>query len=133
MVGDSRRSRKLLNWRNIKSQYKYKRLIEEEEEPLNDDKEEKVKYKESLKQSDVKSGKGLLWSSCVKMSKSVQNNINFLRTVAKKTPKKRQAILREFSSDKGLFNALSELSHNLIKGNIPINDKQRKNSGNISI
>ena len=60
------------------------------------------------------------------MSKSVQNYMNFLKIIAKKSPKKRNIILKEFSNDKVLFNALSELSHNLIKGNIPIDSKRLK-------
>ena len=60
------------------------------------------------------------------MSKSVQNYMSFLKILSKKTPKKRKIILREFSEDKVLYNALSELSHNLIKGNIPIETKRLK-------
>jgi hypothetical protein len=55
-----------------------------------------------------------------------------LKGVSKKTPLKRKAILREFGDDKVLSDVLSELSHNLIKGNIPLDTthlkKNRKHS-----
>jgi len=49
-----------------------------------------------------------------------------LKGVSKKSPLKRKAILREFGDDKVLFDALSELSHNLIKGNIPLDTAHLK-------
>ena len=60
------------------------------------------------------------------MSKSVQTYMNFLKILSKKSPKKRKLILHEFSNDKVLYKALSELSHNLIKGNIPVENKRLK-------
>jgi hypothetical protein len=131
MVGDSRRSRRIENWRNVKKQFKYKRLEEESdsEENLNKIDNKTELQKEYLKKINVKnniSGKGINWMKSPNMSNSVRSYINFLATVSKKPSKKRQAILREFKNDKNLFDALSEISHNAIKGNIKLSELQKK-------
>jgi hypothetical protein len=139
MVGDSRRSRNPKNWRNIKKQYKYSRLIESESEdenrPIkNEENNGRKMKKEAQNHSDIIStkvaknlkGSGSSWKIHDRMSSSVKNSMNFLKSLSKKSPSKRKTILKEFSDDKYLFDALSELSHNLIKGNIPLNSVQLK-------
>jgi hypothetical protein len=128
MVGDSRRSRNPKNWRNIKKLFKYQKL--QEEESKNEIDKKKI-YNEKNKDNSnkylttsKKFGKGYSWKKVNKMSKSVQSYLNFLKTVSRKTPSKRRAILKEFNEDSVLFDALSELSHNLIENNIKLNSDQ---------
>jgi hypothetical protein len=129
MVGP-RRARNPKDWRNIKKQYKYSRLIESESEteenPNKTSKQEKDDKSPNKKEDKNIVGKGVVWNKKNTMSSSVRNSMNFLNSVAKKTSKKRRAILKEFGDDKNLFNALSELSHNLLKGNISLNTAQLK-------
>ncbi len=60
-----------------------------------------------------------------KMSYSVRRTFDFLKMLSKiKSVNKRNAILKEISGDKVLFDSLSELAHNLLKGNIPLKKPQ---------
>ncbi len=60
-----------------------------------------------------------------KMSYSVRRTLDFLKMLSKiKSVNKRNAILKEISGDKVLFDSLSELAHNLLKGNIPLKKPQ---------
>src|SRR5258708_2862858 len=105
MVGDSRRSRRLLNWRNILNQYWYKRLEEsstEDDKEIKEKEKEKLyrlqqqKYKKSRKKIFSFKGKGYLVPA---MSDSVKAYIQFLRGLSQKSPKKRKIILKEFGDD----------------------------------
>jgi hypothetical protein len=59
------------------------------------------------------------------MSYSVRRTLDFLKMLSKiKSVNKRNAILKEISGDKVLFDSLSELAHNLLKGNIPLKKGQ---------
>lgn len=72
-------------------------------------------------------GKGYsTWKRHSGMSEAVKSYLQFLRGVSRKTLPKRTAILKEFSDDRVLFDALSEISHNLLKGNIKVNKNQFK-------
>jgi hypothetical protein len=61
------------------------------------------------------------------MSYSVRRTLDFLKFLSKiRSAKKRNLILKDLSKDKVLFDALSELAHNHLKGNIPLNKSQLK-------
>ncbi len=80
MVGP-RRARNPKDWRNIKKQYKYSRLIESESEteenPNKTSKQEKDDKSSNKKEDKNIVGKGVVWNKKNTMSSSVRNSMNF--------------------------------------------------------
>ena len=60
MVGDSRRSRKIKNWRNIKKQFDYSRLVESDDKNISNQikQEKKIVIKKKDMKPKVLIGKG---------------------------------------------------------------------------
>ena len=60
----------------------------------------------------------------LRMSRRLSDNADFLRVLAKSNPKLRCAILKCYNSE--LIKAICEVTLNVLKGVVPINKQQKK-------
>ncbi len=61
-----------------------------------------------------------------KVSKSVVSTIPFLKVVSRLPDKSRKIVLNDLSEDQTVYDALSEIAHNTIKGNVKLKKSQSK-------
>ena len=58
------------------------------------------------------------------MSESLKKTLPFIKIVSKLSQKNRSKILKELKGDHNVYNALNEIAHNTLKGNIKLKKPQ---------